>query len=72
MQQENDGLKKKLYLCGPSDRHGNRHWWRVFFKVASVVESTQSAGLTLLVWVLGGLLTICAGLTIAELALPSP
>lgn len=44
----------------------------VFFKVASVVEVTGSASMTLAAWILGGLLTICAGLTVAELAAAIP
>lgn len=44
----------------------------VFFKVASVVEVTGSASMTLAAWVLGGLLTICAGLSAAELAAAIP
>ncbi|MEX1550862.1 APC family permease [Enterococcus sp. C50] len=44
----------------------------VFFKTASVTASTQSPSLTLFVWLLGGLLTICAGLTVAELATAIP
>ena len=44
----------------------------VFFKTASVTASTQSPSLTLFVWLLGGFLTICAGLTVAELATAIP
>ncbi len=44
----------------------------VFFKVSSVTASTHSAGLSLLAWLAGGLLTICAGLTSAELASAIP
>ncbi|HJG22155.1 amino acid permease [Enterococcus durans] len=44
----------------------------VFFKTAAVTASTQSTSLTLLVWLLGGFLTICAGLTVAELATAIP
>ncbi|GGB06806.1 amino acid permease [Macrococcus hajekii] len=44
----------------------------VFFKVATITDSTQSVGLTLLVWILGGIMTICAGLTAAELAAAIP
>ncbi len=34
----------------------------VFFKVASVVGHAQSASLAIFAWVLGGALTICAGI----------
>lgn len=44
----------------------------VFFKTASVVNYAQSASLTIFAWVLGGLLTLCAGLTSAELATAIP
>lgn len=44
----------------------------VFFKTASVVAANHSANMTLLAWILGGFLTICAGLTSAELAAAIP
>ena len=44
----------------------------VFFKAAAVVQHTQSSGLTLLVWLIAGCLTICGGLTVAELATAIP
>lgn len=44
----------------------------VFFKVSNITEVTGSAGLTLLVWIIGGIITICAGLTAAELAAAIP
>ncbi|KAA1037596.1 amino acid permease [Macrococcus equipercicus] len=44
----------------------------VFFKVSNITEVTGSAGLTLLVWLIGGIITICAGLTAAELAAAIP
>ncbi|EKK20734.1 APC family permease [Fructilactobacillus florum] len=44
----------------------------VFFKTAAVVAATNSAGLTILAWVLGGLLTICGGLTVSELSAAFP
>ena len=44
----------------------------VFFKIAAMVAVTQSASLTLLAWLVGGILTICAGLSIAELAAAIP
>lgn len=44
----------------------------VFFKASSVYEVTGSASLGLLAWVLGGVITICAGLTGAELAAAIP
>lgn len=44
----------------------------VFFKVASVVGVTHSASMTIAAWILGGLITICGGLTTAELAAAIP
>lgn len=44
----------------------------VFFKVSSVTEVTGSTSMAMLVWFLGGLITICAGLTGAELAAAIP
>lgn len=40
----------------------------VFFKIGTITEQTGSASLTLLVWVLAGFISICSGLTVAELA----
>lgn len=44
----------------------------VFFKVAAITDATHSVGLTFLVWILGGIMTICGGLTAAELAAAIP
>ncbi|WP_429971862.1 APC family permease [Fructilactobacillus sp. Tb1] len=44
----------------------------VFFKTASVVSSTHSVGLTILAWIIGGILTICGGLTVSELGAAIP
>ncbi|ARQ06097.1 APC family permease [Macrococcoides canis] len=44
----------------------------VFFKVSNITEVTGTPGMTLLVWLLGGIITICAGLTVAELAAAIP
>lgn len=35
----------------------------VFFKISNVTEVTGTAGMALFVWFLGGIITICAGLT---------
>lgn len=73
MQQENDGLKKEVgTFTALATVMGTVIGGGVFFKVASVVSAIQSAGITLIAWVLGGLLTICAGLTSAELAAALP
>lgn len=44
----------------------------VFFKVSSVAEVTGSTSMAMFVWLLGGIVTICAGLTAAELAAAIP
>ncbi|HIY92822.1 APC family permease [Companilactobacillus sp. HBUAS56275] len=44
----------------------------VFFKASAVTDYTGSTSLTMLVWLLGGFITICAGLTGAELAAAYP
>ncbi|PIO86004.1 amino acid permease [Pediococcus damnosus] len=73
MQPENDGLKKEVgTFAALATVMGTVIGGGVFFKVASVVSATQSAGLTILAWIVGGLLTICAGLTSAELAAAIP
>ncbi len=44
----------------------------VFFKAASVAEVTGSVSLHMLSWFLGGIISVCAGLTGAELAAAIP
>lgn len=44
----------------------------VFFKASAVTEYTGSTSLAMFAWLLGGLITICAGLTGAELAAAFP
>ncbi|WP_407920411.1 APC family permease [Gottfriedia luciferensis] len=44
----------------------------VFFKATAVYGATGTASLGLLAWVIGGVITICAGLTGAELAAAIP
>ncbi|MCP8861711.1 amino acid permease [Latilactobacillus curvatus] len=44
----------------------------VFFKADPVTHATGSTGLTMLAWLVGGLITICAGLTAVELAAAIP
>lgn len=44
----------------------------VFFKPEAVYGATETAGLGLLAWVIGGLITICGGLTAAELSASIP
>lgn len=66
-------LKKEISLTGAlSTVMGTVIGAGVFFKAAAVVSQTQSAGLTLFAWLLAGFLTICGGLTVAELATAIP
>lgn len=44
----------------------------VFFKASSVFKDAGSVKLGILAWILGGIITICAGLTIAEIASAIP
>ena len=44
----------------------------VFFKAAVIYKTTGTMSLGLLAWVLAGIITICAGLTVAELAASIP
>lgn len=40
----------------------------VFFKIGSITEQTGSPSLTLLVWILAGVISIASGLTVSEIA----
>ena len=66
-------LKKEISLTGAlSTVMGTVIGAGVFFKTAAVVSQTQAAGSALFAWLLAGLLTMCAGLTVAELATAIP
>lgn len=70
---EQNGLKREMGLASAlATVMGTVIGGGVFFKVASVTTEAGTANLTLFVWLLGGLLTICAGLTVAELATAIP
>lgn len=70
---EQNGLKREMGLASAlATVMGTVIGGGVFFKVASVTTEADTANLTLFVWLLGGLLTICAGLTVAELATAIP
>lgn len=73
MTNKQSGLKREIGLFAAlATVMGTVIGGGVFFKTATVVSATHSAGLTLLVWVLGGLLTLMAGLTVTELAAALP
>lgn len=66
-------LKREISLFGAfSTVMGTVIGAGVFFKTASVVSFAKSPSLTIFAWLLGGILTICAGLTSAELATAIP
>ncbi|EOH92832.1 amino acid permease [Enterococcus haemoperoxidus ATCC BAA-382] len=66
-------LKREISLFGAfSTVMGTVIGAGVFFKTASVVSFAHSPSLTIFAWVLGGVLTLCAGLTSAELATAIP
>lgn len=44
----------------------------IFFKQASVLDSAGSTTMALLAWIFGGLITLAAGLTIAEIGAQMP
>ncbi|WP_141707715.1 amino acid permease, partial [Staphylococcus aureus] len=44
----------------------------VFFNISNVTEVTGTAGMALFVWFLGGIISICAGLTAEELEATTP
>ncbi|MCL0311901.1 amino acid permease [Apilactobacillus sp. TMW 2.2459] len=70
---ENNNLKRGIGMTAAlSTVMGTVIGAGVFFKTASVVNSTHSFSLTILAWIIGGLLTICAGLTVSELAAAIP
>ncbi|MFT4246081.1 MAG: amino acid permease [Micrococcaceae bacterium] len=68
-----DGLKRTLtFFPALSTVMGTVIGAGVFFKAASVAETTGTTSLHMLVWLLAGLITIAAGLTAAELAAAIP
>lgn len=70
---EKKQLKREISLLGAlATVMGTVIGAGVFFKAATVVNYAQSASLTIFAWILGGVLTICAGLTSAELATAIP
>ncbi|AQP54689.1 amino acid permease [Vagococcus penaei] len=70
---EEQQLKKDITMFGAfSTVMGTVIGAGVFFKVASVSQAAQTPLLTLLAWFVGGILTLCAGLTSAELATAIP
>ena len=70
---ENTELKKTIgFTAAFSTVAGTVIGSGVFFKAPAVTAATGSVSLSMLAWLLGGLITICAGLTGAELAAAFP
>lgn len=73
MEKETTNLKKNIgFVAALSTVMGTVIGAGVFFKAAVVAEATGTVSLSLLAWFLGGVITICAGLTAAELAAAIP
>lgn len=71
--EENITLQKEIgFAAALSTVMGTVIGAGVFFKASTVYEVTGNAGLGLLAWLLGGIITVCAGLTGAELAAAIP
>ena len=67
------GLKKEIGFFGAfSTVVGVVIGSGVFFKAAVIYKTTGNVSLGLLAWVLAGVISICAGLTTAELAAAIP
>lgn len=67
MQETNDKLKRLLgFGSAISIVIDTIIGSGIFFKQASVFDATGSSTLTILAWILGGLITLTGGLTIAE------
>lgn len=73
LTKEHNELKRSLsFFPALSTVMGTVIGAGVFFKAASVATVTGSPSLHLLSWLLGGIISVCAGLTAAELAAAIP
>lgn len=73
MKETTKGLKKEIsFFTALTIVMGTVIGSGVFFKPEAVYHATGTAGLGLAAWVLGGLITICGGLTTAELSAAIP
>lgn len=73
MDKTNNELKRSLgFWSALSIVIGTIIGSGIFFKQASVLENAQSSTMAILAWVLGGVITLMAGLTIAEIGAQMP
>lgn len=73
MQETNDKLKRSLgFGSAISILVGTIIGSGMFFKQASVLDATGSSTLTILAWIVGGLITLTGGLTVAEVGAQMP
>ncbi|MDO1605418.1 amino acid permease [Lactobacillus sp. YT155] len=73
MKNSKKGLKKSIgFTAAFSTVVGTVIGTGVFFKTSAVTQYTGSASLAMFAWFLAGLITICAGLTVIELAAMFP
>ena len=72
MNEENKLNRSMTLLPAVSTVMGTVIGAGVFFKASSVADATGSASMSLFVWILGGLISLAAGLTGAELAAALP
>lgn len=73
MGTQTNGLKKEItFFTALTVVMGTVIGSGVFFKPEAVFTATGTAGLGLLAWVIGGIITICGGLTAAELSASIP
>lgn len=73
MDKTNNELKRSLgFWSALSIVIGTIIGSGIFFKQASVLENAQSSTMAILAWILGGIITLMAGLTIAEIGAQMP
>lgn len=73
MVKDKDHMKKSLgFGATLSTVAGTIIGTGVFFKASAVTTATMSISLALLAWLLGGIISMCAGLTAAEMAAAFP
>lgn len=73
MEKENNELKRSLgFGSAISIVIGTIIGSGIFFKQASILDSTGSSTMAIAAWIFGGIITLTAGLTIAEIGAQMP